>query len=43
VEVGYTIDQIFRIARVEFVQSFHGFEPAQFGVRIGISTLFSDN
>ena len=41
VEVGYTIDQIFRLFRLEFVQSFNGLEPYQFGVRIGVSTLFN--
>jgi hypothetical protein len=41
IEVGYTIDQIFRLFRLEFVQSFNGIEPYQFGVRIGVSTLFN--
>lgn len=41
VEVGYTIDQIFRLFRLEFVQSFNGLEPYQFGVRIGVSSLFN--
>lgn len=40
-EVGYTIDQIFRLFRLEFVQSFNGLEPYQFGVRIGVSSLFN--
>jgi hypothetical protein len=41
VEVGYTIDQIFRLFRLEFVQSFNGLEPYQFGVRIGVSSIFN--
>lgn len=42
VEIGYTIDQVFRLGRIEFVQSFSDFQPAQFGVRIGISSLVSN-
>ena len=36
-EVGYTIDQIFRLFRLELVHSFEDFSPKEFGVRIGIS------
>lgn len=42
-EVGYTIDNIFRFFRVEFVQSFQDFKPKDFGVRIGIASIFSFN
>ncbi len=38
-EVGYTIDQIFRLFRLEFVHSFNDFTPNQFGIRIGVSSL----
>lgn len=41
-EIGYTIDQVFRIVRIEFVQSFNGATPHQFGVRIGVSSLFEN-
>lgn len=43
IEVGYTIDNIFRIFRLEFVQSFQGWETREFGVRIGIASIFGDN
>jgi hypothetical protein len=39
-EVGYTIDKIFKAARLEFVYSFEDLQPNTFGVRIGVSTLF---
>ena len=42
-EIGYTIDQIFRLFRLEFVQSFNGLEPYQFGIRIGVSSLVQFN
>lgn len=42
-EVGYTIDNIFRIFRVEFVQSFRDWKAAEFGVRIGIAAIFGNN
>ena len=42
-EVGYTIDNIFRIFRLEFVQSFRDWEAAEFGVRIGVAAIFGDN
>ena len=42
-EVGYTIDNIFRIFRLEFVQSFRDWEASEFNIRIGIAALFGDN
>ena len=42
-EVGYTIDNIFRIFRLEFVQSFRDWEVAEFGVRVGVSSIFGDD
>lgn len=42
-EVGYTIDNIFRILRLEFVQSFQGGKAREFGVRIGVASIFGDN
>lgn len=39
-EIGYGIDNVFRIFRLEFVQSFNGLEPANFGVRIGVASIF---
>ncbi|MFK8101661.1 MAG: DUF5686 and carboxypeptidase regulatory-like domain-containing protein [Saprospiraceae bacterium] len=41
-EIGYNIDRIFRIFRLEFVTSFKEFEYADFGVRIGIRTFIGD-
>ena len=41
-EVGYTIDNIFRIFRLEFIQSFQGWQAKEFGVRIGVSSIFSN-
>lgn len=40
-EIGYTIDNIFRIFRVEFVQSFQGWNAREFGVRIGVASIFN--
>lgn len=37
-EIGYGIDNILRILRLEFVQSFHDDQLGDFGIRIGIST-----
>lgn len=37
-ELGYGLDNIFRIFRLEFVSSFQDFEYQDFGVRIGIAT-----
>lgn len=42
-EIGYSIDNIFRILRLEFVQSFKGTRPADFGVRIGVASIFRFN
>ena len=42
-EVGYTIDNIFRIFRLEFVQSFRDWEASEFNIRIGVAALFGDN
>lgn len=42
IEVGYTLDNIFRFLRVEFVQSFQGWEAKQFGVRIGVASIFNN-
>lgn len=42
-EVGYTIDNIFRIFRVEFIQSFQGWEAKDFGVRIGVAAIIGDS
>jgi len=41
-EVGYTIDNIFRIFRLEFVQSFQGWKTREFGVRIGVASIFDN-
>ena len=42
-EIGYTIDNIFRIFRVEFIQSFQGWEAKDFGVRIGVAAIIGNN
>ncbi len=42
-EIGYTIDNIFRIFRVEFIQSFQGWEAKDFGVRIGVAAIIGDS
>lgn len=42
-EVGYTIDNIFRFFRLEFVQSFQDFKPKDFGVRFGVASIFNFN
>ncbi len=42
-EVGYTIDNIFRIFRLEFIQSFQGWEAKDFGVRIGVAAIIGDS
>ena len=41
-EVGYTIDNIFRILRLEFVQSFQGGKAREFGLRLGVASIFGD-
>lgn len=38
VELGYTLDNIFRIFRLEFVTSYEDFRYSDLGVRIGVST-----
>lgn len=40
-EIGYGIDNILNIFRLEFVQSFEGTKPSNFGVRIGVSSIFN--
>lgn len=40
-EIGYGIDKIFRILRIEFVESFDGLEPRLFSIRIGVASIFS--
>ncbi len=42
-EVGYTIDNIFRVLRIEFIQSFRNWKAAEFGVRIGVASIFGDD
>lgn len=42
-EVGYTIDNIFRIFRLEFIQSFQGWKAKDFGVRIGVAAIIGDS
>lgn len=42
-EIGYTIDNIFRIFRVEFIQSFQDWKAKDFGVRIGVAALIGDS
>jgi len=39
-EVGYSIDNILRILRVEFVTSFRDFKYDDFGVRISVASTF---
>ena len=38
VELGYSLDNIFRLFRLELVSSFQGFNYEDFGFRVGIST-----
>ncbi len=42
-EVGYGIDNIFRVLRIEFVQSFRNWKASEFGVRIGVAAIFGDD
>ncbi|WP_421978104.1 DUF5686 and carboxypeptidase regulatory-like domain-containing protein [Roseivirga seohaensis] len=42
-ELGYTIDNIFRVLRVEFVQSFQGWKAKDFGVRIGVAAIIGNS
>ncbi|NJO87232.1 MAG: hypothetical protein HC821_04355 [Lewinella sp.] len=39
-ELGYSIDNIFRVARLEFVTSFQAFKYRSFGIRCSITSLF---
>jgi hypothetical protein len=39
-EVGYSIDNILRVLRVEFVTSFRDFKYDDFGVRISVASTF---
>lgn len=41
-EVGYTIDNLFRVVRLEFVQTFENWKARDFGVRIGFTTIFNN-
>ena len=42
-EIGYGIDNIFNIFRLEFVQSFEGADPKTFGIRIGVASFVGNN
>jgi hypothetical protein len=42
-EIGYSIDRIFRLFRLELVHSFEDGQPQDLGFRIGISTLIQFN
>lgn len=39
-EIGYGLDNIFKIFRLELITSFQDFEYQEFGVRISVSTMF---
>jgi hypothetical protein len=39
-ELGYSIDNIFRIFRLEFVTSFQDFKYQEFGVRMSVASVF---
>lgn len=41
-EFGYTIDNIFRLLRLEFITSFEDTRYLRFGMRLGISTTLSN-
>ena len=41
-EIGYSLDKIFRVARIEFVTSWRDGRYEDFGVRIGIATSIED-
>ena len=41
-EVGYSLDNILRIFRLEFVTAFRDFEYHDFGVRFGVATSIGD-
>lgn len=40
-EVGYSIDRIFRLLRLEVAASFHDSHYREMGVRIGLATIFT--
>ncbi len=40
-ELGYSLDNIFRVFRVEFVTSFRDFAYEDFGVRLSVATTFT--
>ncbi len=42
-EIGYSIDRIFKLFRLELVQSFEDGSPRDFGFRVGMSTLIQFN
>lgn len=42
-EIGYTIDGLFNLFRLELVHSFNDLDAGNFGFRIGIATLLGDN
>lgn len=39
-ELGYTIDNIFRIFRLEFITSFQDFKYRDFGIRFAVASIF---
>ncbi len=41
-ELGYTLDNVLRILRIEFVQSLQGWEAREFVIRIGVASLFNN-
>jgi hypothetical protein len=43
VEVGYGVDNIFRLFRVEFATSFEDLKYQEFGYRIGVATIININ
>ncbi|MEM9834943.1 MAG: DUF5686 family protein, partial [Bacteroidota bacterium] len=43
VEIGYSIDNIFRFIRLEFVTSFQDFEYRSFGIRMSVASIFGRN
>jgi len=41
-ELGYSIDKIFRVFRLEFVTSYQDFKYENFGIRVGIASGFGN-
>ena len=39
-EIGYSIDYLFNVLRIEFVQTFENTRPTTFAVRVGVASLF---